>query len=152
MTRFKDIIFLDEENTALSVVAQAMLMRALDAARVFGIRILSRGNVVLFPEPVNPKVKELAGADGLNISGHVAKQMKNEDFSDDTLVLALDTDSKLKAYSMYLNAANVYTLREYTGEQGDIKFLMGKEINEYSETYALLKRTIDNLVKKLVEE
>ena len=152
MTRFKTIIFLDEENTALSKVAEAILKELFDRANVFGIRVTSKGNVVLFPEPVNPKISELAKMDGLNLENEVATQMMDSDFDIETLVLALDTDSKKKAYSKYLNASNVFTLREYIGEQGDIKFIMGKELEEYIDTYNFLKRTVINLANKLMEE
>lgn len=152
MIKYSQIIFLDEENTALSPLAQVMLKKKFSQENHFGIRVASRGNVVLFSEPANQKIEEIARRHGLNLSGHAAKQMTNEDFEDGTLVLALDSGSKVKAYSKYVNAANVYTLREFIGEQGDIKFQIGKQIDEYDDTYQLLERSIDLLKNKLTRE
>lgn len=152
MSKYSKIIFLDEENTALGPLAQEMLKKKLNLANVIGVRVLSRGNVVLFAEPVNQKIGEIAKKYGLDLSFHVAKQMTNEDFEEGTLVLALDVGSKVKAYSKYENAANVYTLREYIGEQGDIKFQIGKQIEEYTDTCMLLERSIEILKEKMKEE
>ena len=151
MNKYNKIIFLDEENTALGPLAQEMLRRKLEQENCYSFLVLSRGNVVLFPEPVNQKVEALARADGLDLSGHTAKQMEAEDFEEGTLVLALDSNSKIKAYSKYENAANVYTLREFAGEQGDIKFQIGKDIAEYADTYTLLDRTVEIIKDKLTE-
>lgn len=149
MSRYNKIIFLDEENTALGPLAQEMLISGLIKNSIFGFRVLSRGNVVLFPEPANQKIVEIAGNQGLDLTSHVASQMTNEDFEEGTLVLALDVNSKKKAYSKYESAANVYTLREYIGEQGDIKFQIGKNIEDYKDTCLLLERSIDILMEKL---
>ena len=149
MIRYSSIIFLDEENTALSPLAQVMLRSKLREENVFGIKVSSKGNVVLFPEPANPKIVEIARQHGLDLSGHTASQIDSGDFEDGTLILSLDVNTKIKTYSKYVNAANVYTLREFIGEQGDIKFQPGKKIEEYTDTYLLLERSISLLVEKL---
>ena len=59
MSKYSKIIFLDEENTALGPLAQEMLKKKLNLANVIGVRVLSRGNVVLFAEPVNQKIGEI---------------------------------------------------------------------------------------------
>ena len=147
--KYNRIIFLDEENTALSPLAEKMLKKKLNKDNMFGINVLSRGNVVLFPEPVNQKLVELGHKFGLVLSDHTAEQMTPEDFEEGTLVLALDINSKVKAYSKYRGAANVYTLREFIGEQGDIKLQFGKSIEEYKDTCLLLDRSIELLKEKL---
>lgn len=152
MAKYNKIIFLDEENTALGPLAAEILKKKLAAEGLSAIRVLSRGNVVLFPEPANQKVVEIANRNGLKLENHVAAQMEETDYEEGTLVLALDINSKVKAYSKYVNAANVYTLREFIGEQGDIKFQIGKNIEEYNDTYLFLERTIDILKDKLKGE
>ena len=152
--KYKKIIFLDEENTFWGPVAEMMLKQMLHGTHFTpeNLHILSRGNVVLFPEPINQKAVEIACRNGLSIADHVAEQMKNEDFSENTLVLALDNDSKKKAYSKYTSAANVFTLREYVGEHGDIKFQPGKAVAEYSDVYNILERTVGLLKDRLLEK
>ncbi len=147
--KYTKIIFLDEENTALGPLAEALLKEMLKKNGITGISVRSRGNVVLFPEPINPKIAEIAGNNGLNLSGHMALQMENGDFADSTLVLTLDNDSKQKAYSKYAGAVNVFGIREFLGENGDIKFQMGKSVGEYADVYSLLDRTIGSLVEKI---
>lgn len=152
MIRYTKIIFLDEENTTLSVLAQALLQKKFMETNVFGVKVESRGNVVLFPEPANQKVEEIASRHDMDIKDYVARQMESSDFEEGTLVLALDTQSRIKAYSKYVNASGIYTLREFIGQQGDIRFQPGKNIEDYIDTYALLERSIEMLINKLKEE
>lgn len=152
--KYKKIIFLDEENTFWSPLAEMLLKQKLERCSAFTgeVHIVSRGNVVLFPEPANQKAAEIACENGLSISDHAAVQMTNEDFSEDTLVLALDNDSKLKAYSKYTEAAKVFTLREYVGQHGDIKFQPGRAVAEYADVYNVLDQTLEMLKDKLLKK
>ena len=76
----------------------------------------SRGMVVLFPEPYNPKAVAVAAKHNMIIPNNSAKQLLNEDFGNDTLVLAMNSHMKQKIYDEYSEAINVYTLSEYAGE------------------------------------
>lgn len=149
--KYKKIIFLDEENTFWSPLAETLLKQKLECSGTPAsyVHVVSRGNVVLFPEPANQKAAEIACENKLSLSDHAAVQMTNADFAEDTLVLALDNDSKHKAYSKYTEAANVFTLREYIGEHGDIKFQPGKAVSEYADVYTVLDRSLEVLAKKL---
>lgn len=149
--KFTKIIFLDEENTALGPLAEGILKKKLMACKTLDITVSSKGNVVLFPEPINPKIADVAKSHGISLEGHVARQMENGDFSQTTLVLTTDNDSKQKAYSKYTDAVNVFGIREFLGENGDIKFQMGKSVEEYMDVYNLLERTIGTLIEKLLE-
>jgi len=150
--KFTRIIFLDEENTALGPLAEGIMRKKLKASKGLDIVVSSKGNVVLFPEPMNPKIADIARDHGINLEGHVARQMENEDFSNATLVLTTDNDSKQKAYSKYKEAVNVFGIREFLGENGEIKFQMGKSVEEYMDVYNLLERTIGTLIEKLQEQ
>ena len=61
----------------------------------------SRGMVVLFPEPYNPKAVVVAAKHNMIIPNNSAKQLLNEDFGNDTLVLAMNSHMKQKIYEEY---------------------------------------------------
>lgn len=150
--KYTRIIFLDEENTALGPLAEGIMKKKLLNCGGLDIAVSSKGNVVLFPEPMNPKIADIARDHGINLEGHIARQMVNEDFSNTTLVLTPDNDSKQKAYSKYSDAVNVFGIREFLGENGDIRFQMGKSVEEYVDVYNTLERIIGTLIEKLQEQ
>ena len=152
MARFNRIIFLDEDNTRLSPLASVLFKKKIRAASIDGLNIASRGNIVLFPEPVNQKVVEIAKANDADLSSYAALALTEEDFSEKTLILAMDNGSKTVAYDRFSSAMNVHTLKEYLGSSGDLKLPLGGTLEEYETVVEILKGLLDNLVLKFAEE
>ena len=152
MIRFTRIIFLDEEGTGLSPYAEVLMARKLKMRGIRDISVCSRGNVVLFPEPANQKIEELARIKGLSLKDYQAKAFQNTEFSDSTLILTFHSDSKQKVYDRFPNAVNVYTLREYVGESGDIRLPVGGSIEEYDAVCRTVDRVTDRLLDRLTEQ
>ena len=111
MNTFDKVIFVCNGNTCRSPMAATVMANLKQ-----DIISESRGMVVLFPEPYNPKAVAVAAKHNMIIPNNSAKQLLNEDFGNDTLVLAMDSSMKQKIYDEYSEAINVYTLSEYAGE------------------------------------
>jgi protein-tyrosine phosphatase len=106
--------------------------------------------VVLFPEPYNPKAVAVAAKHNMIIPNNSAKQLLNEDFGNDTLVLAMNSHMKQKIYDEYSEAINVYTLSEYAGEpEQDIKDPYGKGIEEYNACFEMICRLVGKVAEYL---
>lgn len=149
--RFRTIIFLEEDGTGLSPYAEVMLVQKLQTQGIWGFEVYSRGNVVLFPEPANQKIQELARKKGTTLSGYRAAALTGDEFADDTLILTFDAASKQNIYERFPNAVNVYMLREFVGEAGDIKLPVGGRIEEYEAVCAVVDRVTDRLIDKLID-
>lgn len=151
--RFWDkIIFLDEDNTKLSPVTEMLFKQKLAESFEETPDICSRGNVVLFPEPVNQKIVQVAKAYRIDLSEYCAVQLSERDLSGKTLVLALDASSKAMVYERYSNASNIYTLKEYLGSAGDLKLPLGGTLEEYATIIEILSGLLDALIDKLQAE
>jgi protein-tyrosine-phosphatase len=115
------------------------------------ILVVSRGMVVLFPEPYNPKAVAVAARHGMIMPSNSAMQLENNDFDNNTLVLVMSAAMKQKIYSSLDKAINVYTLGEFAGE-GDIEVPdpYGRGIEEYNkcfeQLYVLIKKAADNIM------
>ena len=149
MLKYKRIIFLDEENTRLSPLTAALFKRKVRQAGMDGLTVLSRGTVVLFPEPVNQKILEVAKTYEIDLSAYAARQLKENDFTDQTLVLTMDNASKMKAYARFASAGSVFTLKEFLGSSGDLKRPLGGTVEEYKTVMDIVSGLLDSLVKKL---
>lgn len=149
MMRYNRIVFVGTDNTSLSPLAENMMKKII---RDPGIKIESRGIVVLFPEPINQKILLVAEMNGLEIEEFYSCQLVSEDFSEDSLILVMNGPQKQKLYEEYKDAVNVYTIREFVGEIGDIKAPYGGDLTDYTETYKLLERLVAKIRDKLMGE
>ena len=147
----KRVIFVDEDNTGLSPLAAALLRKkAISAGN--SIRSASRGMVVLFPEPVNRKVADAALVYGIALNDHQAEKLTDADFSDDVLILAMDSVSKKRVFELHNGFSSIFTLKEYVGETGDLKLPIGEGSDKYEAVCETMDRLIDHLMEKLKSE
>ena len=152
MAKYSWIIFLDEEGTGLSPYAKVLLDWKMRSRGIEGIMTIARGNVVLFSEPANQKITELARLRGLSLTDYKSAEMDGTEFSDDTLILTFNADVKQQVYDRFPNAFNVYMLREFLGETGEILLPLGGSLEEYDAVCAVVDRVTDKLLEKLLYE
>jgi protein-tyrosine phosphatase len=120
--------------------------------RVSDRRVLSRGLVVLFNEPFNPKAEIVLNKHDLDSNNHVSKGLKASDLEEDTLILTMTANQKKKVMETFPDAAQVYTIKEYAGEIGDVMDPYGGTLVEYEECYIELARLVKKTVYKINEE
>lgn len=148
MSNINKVIFVCVGNTCISPMAATIMSTFLQGTDIL---VQSRGMVVLFPEPYNPKAVAVASKHGMIMVSDSTKQIENEDFDNNTLVLVMNSNMKKKLYDKYDRAINVYTLSEYAGE-GDIEVLdpYGKCMEEYNkcfeQLYILLEKAARNII------
>ena len=115
------------------------------------LEVLSRGLVVLFPEPSNPKADTVLKSHNLDLKNHKSKSLKNVEIDEDTLILTMTEQHKKNVLEGYENAKNVYTINEFVGESGEVADPYGGTLIDYEDCYAHLSLLIKKLVYKLNE-
>jgi protein-tyrosine-phosphatase len=116
------------------------------------IKVASRGFVVLFPEPSNPKAETVLKNHNMELEGHVSKQLKAADIDENTLILTMTEKQKNNVIEMFQYSDNVYTIKEFVGESGDVTDPYGGTLIDYEECYVELARLVKKTVYKLNEE
>ena len=144
MARYKKVVFVSTGGTCRSILAKAVFNKFND---IQGIEAVSRGQVVLFEEPVNQKVEAVAKAKGYSLEGEKSEQLTMDDFGDDYLVLVMTDILKKKLYEDFEDAINVYSVREFAGEAVGLDSVYGGELPEYGE---LIDKT-EKLIKLVIE-
>lgn len=114
--RYRKVILVGEDNLCESIMSEAIL-KAVAADRP--LEILSRGLVVLFPEPVNPKVVQILEQNHLTPSKSYSEELKPEDITEDTLILTLKETQAHKILTGMEPDCDVATLRGFVGYKGD---------------------------------
>lgn len=149
MMKYDKVIFVCTSNTSRSTMAEKIFKSLETNSEIDSI---SRGLVVLFPEPPNPKAVIVMENHHLSIEEHTARALEESDFTENTIVLTMNEKQKETILEDYGPDRTVYTLKEFAGESGDVADPYGKTLVEYEECYVELARLIKKVVYKLSEE
>jgi protein-tyrosine phosphatase len=149
MLEYDKIIFVCRSNTSRSPMAAAIFGNMEDNKE---IEVVSRGSVVLFSEPINPKVEVVLKNNNLEVIRDKAKQLENKDIVENTLILTMSEQLKLEVMSNFENIENVHNLTEFVGEQGDVVDPYGGTLKEYEVCFTDLVRLVKKTVYKINEE
>lgn len=150
MKLYQKVIFVGESGTNRSAMAEAIfktcrLKRPLEIQR--------RGIVALFPEPINQKAEAVLISNGINVENHMSSQLKEEDFSEDTLMIVMEEVHKEKILTDYENAdpENVQVLTDLVGDELEILNPYGGALQAYGLCYETLNKSLKKLADKMNE-
>ncbi|MDD7403761.1 MAG: hypothetical protein SO170_08660 [Butyribacter sp.] len=150
MKRYNQVIFLCTTNTLLSPLAEGIYRKN---SPDWMPKVISRGLVVLFEEPIHPKVNVLLMQNGFDISGHnQSRQLVPEDIVEDTLVLTMTLQEKVKFIEDFQHEENVYTIGEFVGEDADMVNPGGSEDEKYKECFDELLLRVNKVIQKIEEQ
>ena len=144
MSAIHRIIFVCTDNTCRSIMAEAV-MKSISRGKQ--LDILSRGLVVLFPEPLNPKAVAVLAGNQLAPGKTSSEALAKEDLTEGTLLLTMTGKEAAQVKESFPRASLVYTLGEFAGKPGDVEEPHGGSLAEYG---ACLEY-VDLLVKLAAE-
>lgn len=146
MTDYNKVIFVCKENVYLSPMAEWIFKSILmDKTK----EIYSRGLVVLFPEPRNMKVTDVLMNHAVPCEEQTSKELTAEDVDENTLVIAMNFTEKVKLVEDFSLTENVYTLKEFVEEEGEVTDPYGGDEEAYENSYIELKDLLYKMKKRL---
>ncbi|NLK74367.1 MAG: low molecular weight protein arginine phosphatase [Clostridiales bacterium] len=146
MNKYDSIIFVCTGNTCRSPMAEAMYKNYETES---DIKVISRGLVVLFSEPINPKAETVLTKHGLKPVNHVSKGLRKSDIQENSLILTMTESHKKRIQELFPNTKEVYTIKEFVGEMGDVVDPYGGTLVEYEECYVELARLVKKTFYKI---
>ena len=150
MKRYDKVIFLCTTNTLLSPLAECIFRKN---SPDWMPEAVSRGLVVLFEEPVNPKMNVLLSQNGFSVSNHgMSKQIAAEELTEDTLILTMTLSEKVKFIEEFHYENYVYTLGEYVGVEADLIDPVGGEEEQYKECFDEIVFRVNKAIHKIEEQ
>ena len=146
---YNKIIFVEENDTCRAPMAAALL-RECHLNRP--LEIVSRGLVVLFPEPLNQKAEAVMIGNGINLEHFTSTQFRTEEVYLNTLILTMEHKQRDRVRMLLgddFPAEQVQTLNEYVGEELEIMDPYGATLPAYGVLFESLNRTIKKLAELL---
>lgn len=149
MAKYSKLIFVCTGNTCRSPMAET-IFKSLDTNS--DMKVCSRGLVVLFSEPSNPKAEMVLQNHNLVLKNHVSKPLRQSEINDTTLILTMTESQKKQLMQNFQLTEHIYTIKEYAGELGDVTDPYGGTLVDYEECYVELARLVKKTVYQLNEE
>jgi len=150
MKSYDKVIFVSKGNTFSSPLVEAIYR---DKAPNWLPESMSRGTVVLFSEPINPKVNVLLSSHDINISNHEnSKQLEMDNIGQDTLILTMTFSDKLKVIEDLGVSNNVYTLGEYIEDDADISDPLDPDETLYDKFFEEVAEKIEKVILHMEAE
>ena len=146
MRKYNKIIFVSEDNTATSLMAELICKSMVPDDTV---TIESRGMVVLFPEPVNPKAEVVLINHGFQLEDRTAVMLDAQDVNEKPLILTMKMSQRDRIMRTYGTIGNVFTMYGFIEEDKDMMDPYGGTLVEYEECFATMSRVIKKIVIKL---
>lgn len=142
------IIFVCEGNHSKGPMAETIYKSLTENE---SIPAISRGLVVLFSEPVNEKAVSVLENHGLTCAVEFSKELTKEDITDNALVLTMTDKQKKQTLDKYEIENDIFSIKEFNGEEGEVKDPYGGTLVDYEECYNELLRLIKKTIYKLDE-
>ena len=151
MKYYDRLIVVSNTDTASGPMAAALLARKL---MLEDILVVTRGLVVLFPEPVNAKAEAVLASHGLSVKDHYSEPLVKEDFDDRTLVLTVSNASLQKVQSSFEWEPDWHlaSMEEYSVIGKEPSHPYGGSLADYGKCYEELDRLTDLVAEQIKKE
>lgn len=151
MKRYDRLIFVTNGDTAMGPMAEAILQSKYLLEE---LEITSKGLVVLFPEPINPKAEAVLVSNGLTMQNHMSDPLEKEDLNDRTVIVTMCAADKQKVLKDFApeNEALIWELSERVGAEREVINPYGGTLADYGQCFQEMEALIARLVIQLNEE
>lgn len=142
--KYRRVLFISRDDSTLGPLAAAIFKNICSDKQA---EVLSRGMVVLFESPINPKVQVILGSHEIEVLCPTSTPLTEQDFDRDTLVLTMNEEQRASFYFAY-PLIDVAVLSDFVEEQ-ELIDPYGGTLMDYEKCYEHLTVVLKKLDLKL---
>lgn len=147
--KYQKIVLVCTDNTCLSIMAEAVMK----SIRKSSVEIISRGLVVLFPEPMNPKAVAVLKSNDLSPAKENSEPLTAEDLAGGgVLVLTMSEREAQTVRESFGVGTGVWPLGAFIGRPADIVEPHGGTLADYGACYEYLDLAVKLAAEKIARE
>ncbi|MBO4627484.1 MAG: hypothetical protein J5645_05875 [Lachnospiraceae bacterium] len=149
--RYDRVVFVCRDNSCLSMIAENVFIHRYEGEP---LNVASRGIVVLFEVPCNPKAEEVLTRHGVEMVRKTCLEIRSGDITDSTLVIVLKESDRQKFLARF-PYAQAFTLAWLAGEDTDVHDPYGGAEADYEQCYEDIDRMIGKAIpaiRDLIED
>lgn len=145
MEKYSQIVLICTGNTCRSPMAEGLLKKELQDQDV---NIISRGLMVFGSSEANSNAVSAMRERGIDITSHRSRPFDRDEFGSKTLVLTM-TEGHKTLIVQHGFKGDVYSIKEFIGQWGDVKDPYGGDMNVYRRCADELEQIIELVGGKL---
>ncbi len=143
--RYDRIVFVCEDNSCLSILAENVFIGRYKGEPIY---VASRGIVVLFEAPCNPRAEEILRRNGIEPVRTTTMEIGKRDITDSTLVITLKESDRQRFHKRF-PYADAIALGTLSGEQCDVTDPYGKGREAYEECFEDIVRMMNKAMPQI---
>lgn len=156
MDKIRSVLFVCTGNSCRSVMAQALMKKALDRMGKSGIEVRSAGVRAMSGFPPTQETIEIMRREGVDVSGSYSSPVTDELIKKSDLILVMEHSHKLDIVRRVPDAKNkTFLLKEYknsgniSADDAVVADPIGMPMDFYEECLGEIKAHIERIAKLL---
>ncbi len=146
------IVFVGEDNLSRSIIAEAILKKIFKEKSIENLEIISRGMVVLFSEPISPKVSSVLYEHGCEDISKRSTELTQEDIDSADIILTMGKNDMEHIKEHFTIGTTCMFLGTFIDMEEELPKVTEDTKEAYEACYVATRQAMEAVMDRLIQE